>query len=57
VTRRCFILVEAVVEAVVKGVVALISFSVHLSFVHRQATDFYELTVCSGTLLKVFISY
>lgn len=48
---RNFILLEAVM----KGVVALIPFSVYLSLViYRQATDFYELVLYSGTLLSVY---
>jgi hypothetical protein len=38
-TPRYFILFVAVV----KGVVSLISFSTHLSFVYRRATDFFQL--------------
>lgn len=55
VTPRPFILLEAVV----KGAVFLISFSAHLSFVHKRATVFYYyyLILYPATLLKMFISY
>jgi hypothetical protein len=39
-----------------KGVVSLIYFSVHLSFVNRKDTDFCELILYSAILLKVFTS-
>ena len=39
-----------------KGVISLVSFSVHLSFVYRRATDFCELILYPATLLKVFIN-
>jgi hypothetical protein len=40
----------------VKGIVSLISFSVHLSFVDRKATDVFELILYPANLLNVFIS-
>jgi hypothetical protein len=52
VTLRYFILFMAIV----KGIVSLISFSAYLSFVYREATDFFELILYAATLLKVFIS-
>ena len=43
--------------AILKGFVYLISFSSHLSFVYRRATDFvFELILYSVSLLKVFIN-
>jgi hypothetical protein len=40
VSPRCFMLFEAIV----KGVVSLIHFSVHLSFRYSMAADFYDQT-------------
>jgi hypothetical protein len=40
---------------IVKVVVSLISFSVHLSFGYRKATDLFELILYPDTLLKLFI--
>ena len=42
--------------AIVKGDVSLIYLSASLSFVHRRATDFFELILYPATFLKVFIS-
>ena len=39
-------------EATVRGIIFLISFSVHLSFVYKKATDFCELILYPATLLK-----
>jgi hypothetical protein len=41
----------------VKGIVFLIAFSVHFSFVYRRVTNFCEFILYLDTLLKVFISY
>jgi hypothetical protein len=43
--------------AVLKGIVSLVSSSVHLLFVCRRATDFLEENLYSATLLKLFISF
>lgn len=41
-----------------KGVVSLISFSVHLSLVYRKATDFLKLILYSSTFETIlFISF
>jgi hypothetical protein len=40
----------------VKGVVSLIPFSVHLSFVYRRDSDICEVLLYSATWLKVFLS-
>jgi hypothetical protein len=40
----------------VKSIVSMIYFSVHLSFVYRRATNFFELILYPATLLNVFIS-
>lgn len=42
-------------EAVVKGIVSLISFSTQLSLVYRHTTDSLDLVFCHVTSLKVFI--
>jgi hypothetical protein len=52
VTPRYFILFDDIL----KGVVFLVSFSVHFSFAYWRATDFCELILCPTPLLKVSIS-
>ena len=49
---RYFILLETVL----KGIVYLISFSIHLLFIYRKDTDFCELILHSASSLKVSIS-
>ena len=41
----------------VKGVVPVISFLVHLSFVYRWATDFLDIILYAASLLEVLTSY
>jgi hypothetical protein len=41
----------------VKDIGSLISFSVHLPFIYRRATDFCELILYLASLLKVSLSY
>jgi hypothetical protein len=45
-----------ILEAIVKGIVSLNSLPVHLSVVHRKATQFCMSILYHATLLKVFIS-
>lgn len=44
-------------DVTAKGVVSLISCSVHLSFVYRRATDVFGLVLYSDTLLKIFMCH
>jgi hypothetical protein len=49
--KRCFI----VFEAIINGIVSLISFSVFSLLVYRKTTDFCMLILYPATLLKEFM--
>jgi hypothetical protein len=53
VTPKYFILFVTIV----KGIVSLISFSAHISFVYRKVTDLFELILYPATALKLFIRF